>query len=424
MQVQHKGFSHINNADRNRRVVLNTIRENGPLTRREISETCGLSIATAKRLVDEILREGCVQELSLDGRPTRRGRKATGILLNANYSHSIGIIIQPGIVALSVVDLSGQVVEERTVPIGDKHSSEVIALVTSTAQEVQKRYRGKRHGICLGVGVGVTGVVDSCEGIVYYCPNLPGWENVPLAEQLHHKLGTDILVDDAVRCITLAEKRYGVGVGLSTFLYIYIGRGVGAGIILDNRFYRGNSGLAGEFGHITIKEQGPLCNCGNRGCLEALVSQDAILRSIRELIASNVYSSLKQKTSGDQVLTLRDIEEAAEAGDKLANMVIHDVGENIGTGVADLVNIFDPGVVILGGEVISHFGDHLIEGITKTVGLQGIHTITQRTRILTGNLEGLFAARGAATLMIERYLGNEILNFESYRQRSTPVSPL
>jgi len=105
-------------------------------------------------------------------------------------------------------------------------------------------------------------------------------------------------------------------------------------------------------------------------------------------------------------------------------MVIHDVGENIGTGVADLVNIFDPGVVILGGEVISHFGDHLIEGITKTVGLQGIHTITQRTRILTGNLEGLFAARGAATLMIERYLGNEILNFESYRQRSTPVSPL
>ena len=218
-----------------------------------------------------------------------------------------------------------------------------------------------------------------------------------------------------MRCIALAEKRYGVGVGLSTFLYIYIGRGVGAGIVLDNRFYRGSGGLAGEFGHITVKEQGPLCNCGNRGCLEALVSQDAILRSIQDLIASNVYSSLKQKISGNQPLTLRDIEEAAEAGDKLANMVVHTVGESIGTGVADLVNIFDPGVVILGGEVISHFGDHLIEGITKTVGLRGIHSITQRTRILTSNLEGLVAARGAATLMIERYFGNEILNLDSGR---------
>lgn len=180
--------------------------------------------------------------------------------------------------------------------------------------------------------------------------------------------------------------------------------------------------MAGEFGHITIKEQGPLCNCGNRGCLEALVSQDAILRTIQDLIASNVYSSLKQKTSGNQPLTLRDVEEAAEAGDKLANMVVHAVGESIGTGIADLVNIFDPGVVILGGEVISHFGDHLIEGITKTVGLRGIQSITQRTRILTSNLEGLVAARGAATLMIERYFGNEILNLESGRQRS-PADP-
>ena len=94
-------------------------------------------------------------------------------------------------------------------------------------------------------------------------------------------------------------------------------------------------------------------------------------------------------------------------------MVIHSVGESIGTGIADLVNIFDPGVVILGGEVISHFGDHLIEGINRTVGLRGIHPITQRTRILVSKLGGLSAARGAATLMIEKYFGSEILNLGS-----------
>ncbi len=422
MPVQHTGFSHIDNADRNRRVVLNIIRDKGPLTRREVSETCSLSITTTKRLVDEILRDGPVEELPLDEQPTRRGRRATGIVLNANFAHSIGVIVQPGMIALSVVDLSGRVTEERTVPIGGEHSGQVIDRVATEVRQMQNKYQDGKHGIPLGVGVGVAGVIDAREGVVFYCPNLPGWENIPLASQLRHTLGTEILVDDAVRCASLAEKRYGLGVCLSTFLYIYIGRGVGAGIILDNRFYRGSGGLAGEFGHITIKEQGPLCNCGNRGCLEALVSQDAILRTIQDLIASNVYSSLKQKTSGNQPLTLRDVEEAAEAGDKLANMVVHAVGESIGTGIADLVNIFDPGVVILGGEVISHFGDHLIEGITKTVGLRGIQSITQRTRILTSNLEGLVAARGAATLMIERYFGNEILNLESGRQRS-PADP-
>jgi predicted NBD/HSP70 family sugar kinase len=153
-----------------------------------------------------------------------------------------------------------------------------------------------------------------------------------------------------------------------------------------------------------------LCNCGNTGCLEALVSQDAILRSTRELIASGVYSSLRTRISEEQPFALLDVEEAAEAGDKLANMVIHNVGESIGTGIADLVNIFDPGVVILGGEVISHFGDHLIEGISKTVGLRGIHSITQRTGILTSSLGSTAAARGAATLMIEHFVGSEILS--------------
>ena len=408
--MQHTGFSHIDNADRNRRVILNVIRERGPLTRREISDTSGLSITTTKRLVDQLLRDGCAEDLPLEEQPMKRGRKASGIVLNAGYAHSIGVIVQPGMIALSVVDLSGRVLEERTIPIGGEHAGELIQWISAEVQHSRIKYKSGGHGGLLGVGLGVAGVIDARQGIVFYCPNLPGWENIPLASQLGRKLAVEVLVDDVVRCIALAEKRYGAGIGLTTFLYIYIGRGVGAGIILDNRFYRGSGGLAGEFGHITVKEQGPLCNCGNTGCLEALVSQDAILRSVRELISSGVYSVLKARISQEQPLSLRDIEQAAEAGDKLANMVIHNVGESIGTGVADLVNIFDPGVVILGGEVISHFGDHLIEGITRTVGLRGIHSITRRTRILTSDLGGLSAARGAATMMIERFFENDILN--------------
>ncbi|MBN2553223.1 MAG: ROK family transcriptional regulator [Spirochaetales bacterium] len=419
--MQHTGFSHIDNADRNRRVVLNVIRAKGPLSRRKISEICGLSITTAKRLVDELLQEGCAEELPLEQQPKKRGRKPTGIVLNGGYAHSIGVAVQPGMIALSVADLSGRVVEERTFPIGGEHAEALIERICGEVRQRQSKYRSRGQGGLLGVGVGVAGLIDAGQGIVLYCPNLPGWENIPLASQLKRELSAEVLVDDAVRCITLAEKRYGRGIGLNTFLYIYIGRGVGAGIILDDRFYRGSGGLAGEFGHITIREQGPLCNCGNSGCLEALVSQDAILRSVRELTASGVYSALKPKISDQQPLTLQDIEEAAEAGDKLANMVIHNVGENIGTGIADLVNIFDPGVVILGGEVISHLGDHLIEGITRTVSLRGIHSITRRTRILTGSLEGSSAARGAATMMIERYFDSQILNLGHGVTRPEPA---
>jgi glucokinase len=329
--------------------------------------------------------------------------------LNGSFAHAVGVIIQPGMIALSLVDLTGRVVVEQNLPLGQEHSSEVIKRVVGAVKMLKQKYGDSQYGACLGIGFGVAGVIDARQGMVFYCPNLPGWEDIPLAAQLHQTLGQTVIVDDAVRCIALAEKRYGVGQDLDTFLFIYIGRGVGAGIILDNRFYRGSGGLAGEFGHITVKEQGPLCNCGNSGCLEALVSRESILRSVRELIASNVYSSMKHSSDANP-LELRDIENAAEAGDKLANMVIHNVGESIGTGVADLVNIFDPGVVILSGEVISHFGDHLIEGITKTVRLRGIHSITRRTRIITSSLQGFVAARGAATMMIEGFFGNEILN--------------
>jgi len=408
MPLQHTGFSHVDNADRNKRVILNIIREKGPLTRREISDTCHLSITTSKRLVDEALRDGYVKESTREAQPGKRGRRATGISLDAEYAHSIGVVVQPGMIAFSVVDLSGRVVDERTVAIGNEPADRLIERICRELRSQRGGAHVRARGRLIGVGVGVAGVIDAREGTVFYCPSLPGWENIPLAARLQQRLEADILVDDAVRCIALAEKRYGVAVGLNTFLYIYIGRGVGAGIVLDNRFYRGNGGLAGEFGHITVKEQGPLCNCGNRGCLEALVSQDAILRSINEMIASGVYSVLNQSAS--RILALQDIEEAAAAGDKLAIMVVHKVAESIGTGVADLVNIFDPGVVILGGEVISHLGDHLIEGIKNTVSLRGIHSITQRTRILIGGLKGLVAARGAATLMLEKFFGNEILS--------------
>jgi predicted NBD/HSP70 family sugar kinase len=401
--------------------MLNIIRERGPITRREAAEASRLSLTTAKRFIEDLLQERLALEHGIE-RPaapsdpagsrrlaSRRGRKAGELRLNPRCGHAIGASIEPGRLLLTVVDLGGNLLQERAIADPGRERAPIIARLLGDVRGAIAEFGGGDYGRLLGLGVGVAGVIDARQGIVLFCPNLPGWEDVPLAALLREELGCEVRVDDGVRCMALAEKRGGLGRDLETFLYLYIGRGVGAGILLDGRFYRGRNGLSGEFGHITIRESGPLCNCGNRGCLEALVSVDAILASVRGLLASNVYSSLRGKADEGPGLTLPDIGEAAEAGDKLANMVVHGVGESIGTGIADLVNIFDPGVVILGGEVIAHFGDHLIEGIVKTVHLRGIHSITRRTRIMAGRYEPAAAARGAATMVVESFFGSGIL---------------
>lgn len=433
-----RGLNHTGNAGRNRQVILNLIRERGPITRREAAEACVLSLTTGKRLIEELLREGVILEQavgrepgSADPRhtpgaaegghgqaqpssrrhaPARRGRKALRLVLNPGFGHAVGLNIEKGLLVVTAVDLTGRVIAERTIGEPGQQREQIVDRLLGETRALIAELAGGRHGVLLGVGVGVAGVINAREGRVLFCPSLPGWEEVPLAARLREQLDTPVLVDDGVRCIALAEKRYGLGRDLDSFLYLYIGRGVGAGILLDNRFYRGRNGLAGEFGHITVKESGPLCKCGNHGCLEALVSVEAILASVRGLLASGVYSSLKSCEDGQRRLTLRDIEEAAEAGDKPANMVVHNTGGIIGTGVADLVNIFDPGAVILGGEVIAHLGDHLIDGIATTVRLRGIHSITQRTRILAGCCAPEAAAHGAATMVLEDTFGSGILN--------------
>ena len=243
--------------------------------------------------------------------------------------------------------------------------------------EKLKDFTGRR---LLGIGVGISGPVDTKNGMVLYCPNISGWENIPLGGELQKRLGAQVIIDDTVRCMALSEARYGSARALSNFLYIYIGDGVGAGIMLDGRFYRGKHGIAGEFGHITVKQNGPQCNCGNRGCLEASVSMNHIINR-----------------------------EAVE-GDKLSNMVISEVGQDIGTGIADLINIFDPGVIVLGGEVVEAFGDLLIDEVKRTVVLKSLHPISSRTKIIKNLVKDFSAAIGAATLAIEKFLNTSIIN--------------
>ncbi|HEY9595732.1 MAG TPA: ROK family transcriptional regulator [Spirochaetia bacterium] len=407
--IGDQGLNHNDTLARNRRLLLNAIRENAPVSRVELSRLCSLSIATTKRLVDDLISQGLVSEGgALDSRG--RGRKASGLGLNPAHGCSIGVDIEPGLMRVTAISFDGAVVYDRALApeTGDRaRLQETIFAETQRAVD-ECVTRGARP--LMGVGIGIAGLVSSRDGVILYCPGLPGWENVDLGSLISERFAAPVVIDDGVRCMALAEKRYGANRDLDTFLFIYIGQGVGAGIVLDNRMYRGKNGIAGEFGHITVKENGPLCTCGNRGCLEATVSNSAILASVRALLAADVYSTLRDSDSHDDPLSLEKIRAAAEQGDKLANMVMADTEEFVGIGIADLINIFDPGTVILSGEVVEKLGDSLIEGVQRIVRRRALHAISQRTTIMESGLGANAASLGAATQIIERYLDNGFLN--------------
>ena len=389
-------------------MILNAVRENGSLSRVEASKLCNLSIATTKRLVDELIASGMIEEAGAETDRHGRGRKASKLGLRRGYGYALGADVEPGALRLTGIGFDGAVIYRRELAPPTDERPALLALLIEELSAAAAACAADRQGPLRGIGIGMAGLVASRAGVVLYSPGLPGWENVPLASLVRERFSVDVLVDDAVRCMALAEKRHGAVRGLDTFLYLYVGAGVGSGIVLDNRMYRGRNGVCGEFGHITVKEHGPLCKCGNRGCLEALVSTSAIIGRARELLAAGVYSTLRSDPPAE--LSLEVIYRAAQDGDKLANMVIAETEESIGIGVADLINIFDPGTVILSGEVVEAFHGLILDGIQRIVRRRALHAIAQRTAIIKSAFDSNTSSLGAATLIIERMLENEILN--------------
>ncbi len=384
------------------------MRDAAPIPRKEVSRLSKLSIATTKRLIEELIWDEIIVEVGVTA--NTRGRKASLLELNENYCCSIGLNILPNALEIIGVSFRGTEIYSNRVDSVCPERKVIFQLLKKELQQALDVIHKRHHDNLLGIGVGIAGLVDIHQGTVLYTPNMYGWENVELGSILQEEFNTDVIIDDSVRCMALAEKRYGIGKDLQNFLYIYIGKGVGSGVLLDGRLYRGAHGVGGEFGHITIKQKGNLCNCGNRGCLEAYVSESRIIDEVLKNVSSNGGTSLAHIIEIDHYISLKDIIREADNGDRFANLTIKSVSENIGIGIANLVNVFDPGVIILGGEVIGTFGERVIQDIIEIVSRNSIHTISSQTSIVQGGVTDLSASRGAATMLIEKYLQNNILN--------------
>ncbi len=204
-----------------------------------------------------------------------------------------------------------------------------------------------------GIGVASPGPVDPYSGTVRFAPNLPGWKDVPLRDRLAARLHLPVRVGNDANLAALAEHHFGAGRGIADLIYITVSTGIGGGIIVGGRLLVGHRGYGAEIGHQTIEDAGPRCKCGNVGCLEALASGTAIAREARVAVAAGTATQLSSMCGGDiWRITARMVADAARAGDELSREIYRRAGHYLGVGIINLMHIFNPQRIILGGSVM------------------------------------------------------------------------
>jgi glucokinase len=256
----------------------------------------------------------------------------------------------------------------------------------------------------LGVGVGAPGPLDTKRGIVLLTPNL-GWVNLPLRQIIHDRLGLPASLDNDANCAVLGEWWVGAARGARHAIGITIGTGIGGGLILDGKLYHGASDVAGEIGHTTIDTEGRRCKCGNYGCLEAYASGPNIaLRAVEEIEAGAV-SRLPTLVGGDlSKITAQTVYQAAQDGDDLALEVVNDTARFLGVGIGNLLNVFNPEVVVVCGGVTAA-GDHLFVTLRRETARRAFKPAVAACRIVPGELAGTAGVFGAAKAFLDQTLG-------------------
>jgi predicted NBD/HSP70 family sugar kinase len=362
--------------------VLRAVRTAGALTQAEIARGTGLSAATVSNIVRELREAGTVVVS-----PTYSGgRRAQRVELARHAGIAVGVDFGVSHLRVALSDLGDRIVAEETIAYDVAASAErgmrraVWLVETLLAQS-----RVDRSEV-IGVGVGVPGPVDAATGEIDTATIMTGWAGVRPAEELRGRLGMPVHVDNDANLGALGEMVGGAGRGCGHLVYLKLSNGVGAGIVADGRLYRGAGGIAGEIGHITVDARGPVCRCGNRGCLETLVGGPYLLQMLPRPVGRD-----------EPPPTLLSVIASAMAGDPGCRRILSDAGRALGSGVAILANLFNPRLVILGGE-LAQAGDLLVQSIRQTAELGAIPGAVRGLQVVRGKLDERAQIVGALTL--------------------------
>ena len=379
--------------------ILNAIRECGPISRAKIAKIFKLSGATVTKYVNGLIKAGIVKE---DGWESSTGGRMPVLLrIVPEATYAIGVDLGGASLRVAVVNLENNIVAKIIKKSNaNEGRNKVLRRMIDAIHETIELSRIEKDKI-RGIGVGISGLIDHQRGICLYCPNIEGWENVPVKKLIEEEFAVDTSVEDSSRAMALAEHWLGLGRGIDNFIFVNVGVGIGCGIFIHGKLYRGIGGIAGEFGHITIDEAGPRCNCGNCGCLETLASGPAISRRARQAIKEGVVSLIEKLAEGKlENITPEIVVEATKRGDKLAFNIMEKTGEYLGIGIADMINIFNPELIVIGAGV-SQAGDILLEPLKRAVKARALQLSSSMTNIKVSQLGNNGGALGAAIMVLK-----------------------
>nr|WP_206314261.1 ROK family transcriptional regulator [Streptomyces coryli] len=371
--------------------VVRAVRLAGSLTQAEIARSTGLSAATVSNIVRELQESGTVSVT-----PTSAGgRRARAVSLSGDAGIVIGVDFGHTHLRVAIGNLAHQVLAEESEPI-DVDASAAEGL--DRAEDLVKRLladTGAPAEKTVGVGLGVPGPIDVETGALGSTAILPGWAGTNPREDLAERLGVPVYVDNDANLGALGELVWGAGRGAKDLAYIKVASGVGAGLVINGQIYRGPGGTAGEIGHITLDESGPVCRCGNRGCLETFTAG----RYILGLLAA----------SHGPDLTVERMVQLAREGDPGCRRVIADVGRHIGSGVASLCNLLNPSRVVLGGD-LAEAGELVLDPISESVSRYAIPSAARQLTLVSGALGSRAGVLGALALVLSEMGDTSVLD--------------
>jgi predicted NBD/HSP70 family sugar kinase len=366
--------------------LLVTLSSLGPMSRAELARRTGLAESTVSTTVSELLAAGTLTELDATALPlpgAKGGRPAVLLALHRSAGLAVGIDFGKRHVRVAVGDLGHQVLAEHTSPVAaDRPAAEHIsAAVTLVNQALKDAHADRSH--VLAVGMGLPGPVHRTTGELGDSTILPGWVRVRAATAMGDALGLPVTVDNDANLGALSEWTWGAAQGYSDVAYLKIATGIGAGLIIDGRPYSGAGGTAGELGHTVIDPAGPICRCGNRGCLEMLAGVPIVLQALRG-------------THGDAV-TIGQAITLARGGDPGCCRAIADAGRAIGSALATLSNLVNPERIVVGGE-LGAAGELLLTPLRESLQRAAIRSAAQDVQVVESTLGERAEVLGALVL--------------------------
>lgn len=372
--------------------IIKRIRAEGSISRAALVRATGLSATTISSIASELLKSGYITETG-EGKSSG-GRRPILLAFQPDQKMVIGIDLGASHITTALTNLQGKIKGIQSKKFNASEDPE--GAIEHIRQEAKTllHQESREPNRVLGIGIAAPAPLEGEKLDMLSPVILPQWEGIRLVEKIEAASGLPVYIDNDANAGAIAEKWWGSGRGVSNLVYIKLGTGVGAGLIINDKIFKGTGGTAGEIGHTTINIKGPMCRCGNRGCLESYVSNLAILAETKKRLEDYPASNLHQKD-----LTIERFVEAAQEGDEIAVDIIVSAGKNLGIAIANLLNLVNPELIILGGDIVE-VGELFVDAVRSTAFNRSISKAANEVTIKISEFKQDSIVVGAATLAI------------------------